>query len=60
MTPNVDISKKEFYIKLFRENGFNGFAIKIYADETTNQDKKLNNRYKSEKTKLNIKIVEQK
>ena len=56
MTPNVEISKKEFYIKFFRENGFNCFAIKIYPDETPNQDKKWDNRYKSEKTKLNLKI----
>lgn len=36
----VENSTKQFYIELFRKNGFNCFPIPIYPDDTPNQQKK--------------------
>ena len=57
---SVKVSTKQFYIDLFRKNGFNCFAIPIYPDETPNQQKKAGDkRYKAQgQTKPNQIISE--
>lgn len=45
----MEVSKKQFYIELFRKHKFNCFPIPIYSDDTPNQKKKAaDNRYKAQ------------
>lgn len=53
----TDETKKEEYIKIFRNNGFNCFPIKRYDDDEKTP-KKADHRYKASRTELNQEIKE--